>query len=920
MNVGDSTRAGLTAALEAWAGDPILAATLADSARAYLVLDGAATAILHASAAAGPFRDAVSDEAGTLNPALAGQIRAVGGTARPRLVRLRLDPRRIAPPTACLIAGGTIDGAPALLLIAVGPLPAFRPRPVPPATTDRPDDHVMPAAPVAAAAPIALDPGDAVVPMAGDRFVWRSDAADRLATISGASFGPLAPRLVGHSWADLAGAGRLRDADAFLAAVGSRRTFRALPAVLDAGPIGALALDLSGACLGRSGDTFSGLGGYGVVRAVIAPSAALEPPTDAAQAGPDPVVPVPDPQLPDTVSPPDAEAGGPGSEGADRTLPDIRKAAWPPATITAARFGSPWAGDPFARDPWSGARGPAPVPDIDAAPAPIAVLPDPEPAPVEQSPPSESPVAVQEGADAALSVTEHAAFREIARALGARYAGDDEIRDPADAADARGASGAVMPFPTLRAVEPETPVQPDGVAPPLDDLPLSMLIHRGDAVLAANRRLLDLTGYADLASLQAAGLHRLFPGLAPADRAAGAGASAGPRIVETAQGGSRPVAIERGPTTWRGEPATCMILRVVDEADPARERAAERLAQSFRDGHAADARATLDALDDGVVTLDPASRIVAMNRAAAGLFGCDPREVVGTGFDTLFEAAQRDAVRAGIAGLGTETRIAAAGGRPLTLRVSGRDGARVALLRPAPDDAARARPDFDRAAFLDRLDREIRTPVEGIVGLADGILAEPHGPVDERYRTTLRAIRAAGDHVRGLVSDLIDIATIESGGLALSVRPLPLNELVSGCVELLQPEAARGRIVLRTSFSPDLAPLEADEPSLRQAALTVIGEAIRATAAGGQVIVSTTPGERGGIALKVRGTGPGARSAEPEDGHDPRSGSESHVGGLGLPLTKALVEANQGSLRISTRGNDGTLVEILLPGTEFRTG
>ncbi|TXM87878.1 PAS domain-containing protein, partial [Methylobacterium sp. WL122] len=253
----------------------------------------------------------------------------------------------------------------------------------------------------------------------------------------------------------------------------------------------------------------------------------------------------------------------------------------------------------------------------------------------------------------------------------------------------------------------------------------------------------------------------------------------------------------------------------------------------FRERHAADARATLNALDDGVVTLDAAGRIVAMNRAAAALFACEPREVVGTAFDSLFDAAQRDVVRAALAGLGTEISIAASG-RPVTLRVSVREGARVAVLRAPSEVAARSTSDvdpqafdpqafdpqaFDRPAFLGRLDREIRTPVEGIVGLADGILAEPHGVLDERYRVPLRAIRAAGDHVRGLVSDLIEIATIESGGLALSVRPLPLNELVSGCVELLQPEAARGRIVLRTSFSPDLAPLEADEPSLRQAAL-----------------------------------------------------------------------------------------------------
>ena len=916
MNVGDSMRAGLEAALAAWAGDPVLATPLADSARVFLVLDEAATTILHASPAAMPFRDAMADAAGSLSPNLAGQIRAVGGTARPRLVRLRLDPRRIAPPTSCLIAGGTVEAAPALLLVALGPLPAFRPRPMRAATASTPDREAAPAEPNVHAAPDAPVADQAAAPATGDRFVWRSDAADRIAAIAGPSFPALAPRLVGRSWAELAEAGQLRDADAFLAAVGTRHTFRALSTVLDAGTAGMLALDLSGACLGRSGDAFSGLGGYGVVRAVTAPAVATVPPAAPVETHPDPVetasVEVPDFDLPSDAN---TDRSNAAAGEAHRVLPDIRNAAWPPAAVATEHLD-----DHAASDPWSGARGPGRANEA-AGVAPNALFSGVVPEPFAPSLPVDHPIAAQEGADAALSVTEHAAFREIARALGARYAGDDEVRE-AIGPDARGAGAAVMPFPAPKPAEPAMPEPRDTLPAPLDDVPAALLIHRGDAVLAANRRLLDLTGHADLTSLQAAGLRRLFRGLSAAPPGGDPAASDAPRIIETAQGGSRPVEVESGPTAWDGAPAICLILRAVAEADPARERAAERLAESFRERHVADARATLNALDDGVVTLDAADRIVAMNRAAAALFACEPREVVGTAFETLFEAAQQDVVRAALAGLGTETSIAA-GGRPVTLRVSVREGARVAVLRAPSEVAARSTSvfdpqAFDRPAFLGRLDREIRTPVEGIVGLADGILAESHGALDERYRVPLRAIRAAGDHVRGLVSDLIEIATIESGGLALSVRPLPLNELVSGCVELLQPEAVRGRIVLRTSFSPDLAPLEADEPSLRQAALAVIGEAIRATAAGGQVIVSTTPGERGGVALKVRGTGPGARASEIEAGRAPREGGEAHGTGLGLPLTKALVEANHGRVHVSNRSGEGMLVEILLPGSEMR--
>ena len=354
-----------------------------------------------------------------------------------------------------------------------------------------------------------------------------------------------------------------------------------------------------------------------------------------------------------------------------------------------------------------------------------------------------------------------------------------------------------MPFPAAKPIAAEAPSPLGAVeTTPLADVPAALLIHRGDAVLAANRRLLDLTGYTSLASLQAAGLDRLFRALPPDPRGIGAILD-GPHLIATARGGSRPVTVEGGATTWHDEPAVCLILRPVAETDPIREQDAERLAEAYRDGHAAEARGTLDALDDGIVTLDPAARVVAMNRAAAELFACDPREVVGTGFEALFDPTQRDTVRASVAGLGTETQVAARSGRPLALRVSSRNGVRVAVMRMVVEDRARPRPGFDRPAYLGHLDRAIRTPVTGIVGLADRMLAEPHEPIDERDRATLREIRASADQVRGLVSDLIDLAIIKSGGLTLALRPLRLNDLVSGCVELLQSEAVRGRIVLQ---------------------------------------------------------------------------------------------------------------------------
>jgi signal transduction histidine kinase len=112
----------------------------------------------------------------------------------------------------------------------------------------------------------------------------------------------------------------------------------------------------------------------------------------------------------------------------------------------------------------------------------------------------------------------------------------------------------------------------------------------------------------------------------------------------------------------------------------------------------------------------------------------------------------------------------------------------------------------------------------------------------------------------------------------------------------------------------------ADESAMRRAALNVIGDAIRLTDPGGQVIVSTALGERGEVALRVRDTGAGMTPEEVRAALIPLGGSAGRaVGrrqgapGLGLPLTKALVEANRGSLQVTSGKDAGTLVEMVFP-------
>ena len=158
---------------------------------------------------------------------------------------------------------------------------------------------------------------------------------------------------------------------------------------------------------------------------------------------------------------------------------------------------------------------------------------------------------------------------------------------------------------------------------------------------------------------------------------------------------------------------------------------------------------------------------------------------------------------------------------------------------------------------------------------------------------------------------------IETGKLDLAFTNQNLNELVESCVAVLQPQANRERIIIRTSLAHMLPPVIADARALRQIALNLIGNSIHLANAGGQVIVSTALSDFGDVMLRVRDTGHGlndnevAAALQPFRTPAPSDRAESSA--VSLSLTKALVEANRAKFQIKTGGRSGTLIEIVFP-------
>ncbi|MCG6121821.1 MAG: ATP-binding protein [Microvirga sp.] len=528
---------------------------------------------------------------------------------------------------------------------------------------------------------------------------------------------------------------------------------------------------------------------------------------------------------------------------------------------------------------------------------------------------------------------------------------EDSRRDSVDgpvatAGDADEASGGGLARVVLR---PANDLAPDSRAV-LDRLPAGVVVHRGERAIFANRYLLDLLGYPDLDAFQRdGGLARLLRGRPGALEGAVEDSTA-PLSIATREGETIAIEIRLTNVEWSGSPASMLMLRKMTEADPAQRLRAMELDLRAREESLREQAAILDTATDGVVLLDQGGRILSLNRAAEALFGYDQREVAGEPFTLLLQTESHvaalgylDAMRGeGFGALLNDGRDVLGrerqgGAIPLfmTLGVVGEGPERkfCAVLRDmtafkqAEGELIAARRAAERSSaqksdFLATISHEIRTPLNAIIGFAEVMLEERFGPVgNERYRDYVADIHASGVHVISLVNDLLDLAKIEAGRMELMFAPVKLNELVASCVALLQPQAARDRIVLRTSFAENVPPVEADERALRQIVLNLLSNAVKFTEAGGQVIVSTALSGAGEVVFRVRDTGIGMNEAEIETALEPfRQLATSRKGGgtgLGLPLTKALVEANRGYMKITSRRDEGTLVEVALPKTSI---
>jgi signal transduction histidine kinase len=218
------------------------------------------------------------------------------------------------------------------------------------------------------------------------------------------------------------------------------------------------------------------------------------------------------------------------------------------------------------------------------------------------------------------------------------------------------------------------------------------------------------------------------------------------------------------------------------------------------------------------------------------------------------------------------------------------------------------------------MSHELRTPLNAIIGFSEIMRDESLGPLGEpRYKEYVEDIIESSRHLLGVINDILEVSKAEAGKIELYEETLQANEEVAAATRLFSKQAeAAGVELITRPMDPDCA-IRADQRKIRQVLLNLISNAIKFTPSGGAVTLTVFLNDQGQHVLCVADTGIGMDSSELEQamcrfGQVNSRLARRHEGtGLGLPLTKGLVELHGGELRITSAKGVGTTVQAIFP-------
>jgi len=240
-------------------------------------------------------------------------------------------------------------------------------------------------------------------------------------------------------------------------------------------------------------------------------------------------------------------------------------------------------------------------------------------------------------------------------------------------------------------------------------------------------------------------------------------------------------------------------------------------------------------------------------------------------------------------------------------------------------DLLRAKEEAENASqiktrFLANMSHELRTPLNAIIGYSDSIRHETFGVLDnENYREYVENIHASGLHLLELIGDILDISAIEAGKLEINRDEVDIRQSVDCSIRFVEDAAKRDGLKIIRNIPDDLPIVVTDDRRVRQVFVNLLSNAVKFTPTGGEITVTAAQESADHVSVTVADTGIGMTRDElelalSEFGQiDNPMVRKAQGTGLGLPLTRRLVEVLNGSFHIESTPGVGTRVNVLLP-------
>ena len=225
-----------------------------------------------------------------------------------------------------------------------------------------------------------------------------------------------------------------------------------------------------------------------------------------------------------------------------------------------------------------------------------------------------------------------------------------------------------------------------------------------------------------------------------------------------------------------------------------------------------------------------------------------------------------------------------------------------------------------KSDIMANMSHELRTPLNAIIGFSDTMREEVFGPVGhDKYREYLNDINYSGKHLLDLINDILDVSAIEAGSVILNEETLQLSNVVEAAIRIVGPRADMGKVTVANSIESTLPQIYVDERRLKQICLNLLSNAVKFTNEGGEVSITSWLNSDGSLSFGVSDTGIGMDEAElsvalSAFGQVDSGLNRMHEGtGLGLPLTKGLIELHGGTMDVKSQKGHGTMITVTFP-------